>query len=144
MSAIKNISLYIPHVFPNFDKEYIANAFKNIGEVSQIDLVAKQDRNGNNYNAVYVHFKKWYTNKKALTFYDSVMDESKEARLCHDEPWYWIVLPNTAKKPAPIHSVTVGGSRYAANAATQRSAPTATDSTILSTRFALTSAGSPA
>lgn len=101
MSAIKNISLYIPHVFPNFDKEYVTNAFKNIGEVSQIDFVAKQDRNGGNYNAVYVHFKKWYTNKKATTFYNSVVDESKEARLCHDEPWYWIVLPNTAKKYVP-------------------------------------------
>ena len=98
MSAIKNISLYIPHVFPNFDKEYVSKAFKNIGEISQIDFVAKQDRNGNNYNAVYVHFNKWFTNKKALAFYDSVVDESKEARLCHDEPWYWIVLPNTAKK----------------------------------------------
>jgi hypothetical protein len=100
MSAIKNISLYIPHVFPNFDKEYVSKAFKNIGEVSQIDFVAKQGRNGNNFNAVYVHFKKWFTNKKALAFYDSVVDESKEARLCHDEPWYWIVLPNTAKKHA--------------------------------------------
>lgn len=101
MSAIKNISLYIPHVFPNFDKEYVAKAFKNIGEVSQIDFVAKRDRNGNDFNAVYVHFNKWYTNKKALAFYDSVVDESKEARLCHDEPWYWIVLPNTAKKHIP-------------------------------------------
>jgi hypothetical protein len=98
MSAIKNISLYIPHVFPNFDKEYVIKAFKNIGEVSQIDFVAKQDRNGRNFNAVYVHFKKWFTNKKALAFYDSVVDESKEARLYHDEIWYWIVLPNTAKK----------------------------------------------
>ena len=98
MSAIKNISLYIPHVFPNFDKEYVARAFKNIGEVSQIDFVAKQDRNGNDFNAVYVHFNKWYTNKKATAFYNSVVDETKEARLTHDEPWYWIVLPNTAKK----------------------------------------------
>jgi hypothetical protein len=96
MSAIKNISLYIPHVFPNFDKEYVAKAFKNIGEVSQIDFVAKQDRNGNNFNAVYVHFNKWFTNKKALAFYDSVVDESKEARLCHDEPWYWIVNENVS------------------------------------------------
>jgi hypothetical protein len=101
MSAIKNISLYIPHVFPNFDKEYVAKAFKNIGEVSQIDFVAKCDRNGNDFNAVYVHFNKWYSNKKASAFYDSVVDESKEARLCHDEPWYWIVLPNTAKKHIP-------------------------------------------
>jgi len=101
MSAIKNISLYIPHVFPNFDREYVAKAFKNIGDVSQIDFVAKQDRNGGNYNAVYVHFNKWYNNKKATAFYDSVVDESKEARLSHDEPWYWIVLPNTAKKHLP-------------------------------------------
>ena len=95
---MKNISLYIPHVFPNFDKEYVAKAFKNIGEVSQIDFVAKQDRNGKDFNAVYVHFNKWYTNKKATAFYNSVTDETKEARLTHDEPWYWIVLPNTAKK----------------------------------------------
>ena len=101
MSAMKNISLYIPHVFPNFDKEYVAKAFKNIGEVSQIDFVAKQDRNGKDFNAVYVHFTKWYTNKKATAFYNSVVDETKEARLTHDEPWYWIVLPNTAKKHVP-------------------------------------------
>lgn len=101
MSSIKNISLYIPHVFPNFDREYVEKAFKNIGDVSQIDFVAKQDRNGGNYNAVYVHFTKWYTNKKAITFYDNVVDESTEARLYHDEPWYWIVLPNTAKKYVP-------------------------------------------
>lgn len=101
MSAIKNISLYIPHVFPNFDREYVEKAFKNIGEVSQIDFVAKQDRNGGNYNAVYLHFNQWYTNKKAQLFYNSVVDETKEARLVHDEPWYWIVLPNTAKKHVP-------------------------------------------
>jgi hypothetical protein len=101
MSAIKNISLYIPHVFPNFDKEYVARAFNNIGEVSQIDFVAKQDRNGSNFNAVYVHFNKWYTNNEATAFYDSVIDDTKQAQLTHDNKWYWIVLPNTAKKYVP-------------------------------------------
>jgi hypothetical protein len=101
MSVIKNISLYIPHVFPNFDREYLEKAFNGIGEISHIDFVAKQDRNGNNYNSVYVHFKKWYTNKKAQAFYDSVVDESKDARLYYDNIWYWIVLPNTAKKHIP-------------------------------------------
>jgi hypothetical protein len=100
MSAIKNISLYIPHVFPNFDKEFVTNAFKNIGEVSQIDFVAKQDRNGCNYNAVYVHFNKWFTNKKAVSLYESVIG-SKEARLYYDNTWYWILLLNTAKKHIP-------------------------------------------
>jgi hypothetical protein len=101
MSAIKNISLYIPHVFPNFDKEFITNAFNDIGEISHIDFVAKQDRNGCNYNAVYVHFNKWFTNKKAASLYENVVNESKEARLYYDNTWYWIVLPNTAKKHIP-------------------------------------------
>jgi hypothetical protein len=101
MSSINNISLYIPHVFLHFAKEYVAKAFKHIGEVSNIDFVAKQDRKGQNYNAVYVHFNKWYTNKKALAFYNSVVDDSKEARLCHDDHWHWIVLPNTTKKHYP-------------------------------------------
>lgn len=101
MSDFNNISLYIPHVFPNFDKDYITKAFKDIGNVSKIDFVAKQDRNGGNFNAVYIHFNWWHTNKKATAFYDRVVDESKEARLFHDEPWYWIVLPNKAKKHLP-------------------------------------------
>jgi hypothetical protein len=101
MSAIKNISLYIPHVFPNFDKEYVTTAFKNIGEVSNIDFVAKQDRKGDNYNAVYVHFKLWYNNREAVQLYNDVLDVESEARLYHDEQWYWIVLPNTAKKYVP-------------------------------------------
>ena len=101
MSSIKNISLYVPHVFPNFDKDYVTNAFNNIGEVSRVDFIAKVDRNGNNYNALYVHFNKWYTNGTAFQFYFDVVDERKEARLYHDGQWYWIVLPNNTKKYVP-------------------------------------------
>jgi len=93
--------LYVPHVFPNFDKDYVTNAFSNIGEVSRVDFIAKVDRNGNNYNALYVHFNKWYTNGTAFQFYFDVVDERKEARLYHDGQWYWIVLPNNTKKYVP-------------------------------------------
>lgn len=98
MMMLENISLYIPHVFPNFDKEYMTECFKNIGEISRIDFVAKQDRNGKDFNAVYIHFNKWYTNKKATEFHKHVLDESEDTRFYHDNNWYWIVLPNTAKK----------------------------------------------
>lgn len=101
MSANKNISLFIPRVFANFDKEYVVNAFEQIGEVSDVDFVAKQDKNGKFYNAVYVHFNKWHSTKKAQDFYNKVVDETQEARLLHDDPWYWIVLPNIAKKHIP-------------------------------------------
>lgn len=99
MSAIKNFSLYVPHVFPNFNKEYIANAFKSFGEIDHIDVVGKQDRNGKDYNAVYVHFNMWYDTSDNYDFQRDLLNS--EARVYYDGPWYWIVLPNTAKKYNP-------------------------------------------
>jgi predicted RNA-binding protein YlqC (UPF0109 family) len=93
-----NISLFVPHVFTNFKADYIANAFKHIGEVDHIDLVAKVDRKGKYYNSVYIHFKHWHNTLCAQVFYEKVMSEKEQARLYHDDPWFWIVLPNSAKK----------------------------------------------
>lgn len=101
MSAIKNISLYIPHVFPNFDKEYVANAFNDIGEISQIDFVAKRDRTGKNFNAVYVHFNKWYNNTDNRNFQYNIVENGSDKWYHDDSQYYWIVLPNTAKKHIP-------------------------------------------
>ena len=48
---LENMSVYIPHVFPNFTTEYIASVFENlgIGVVNHIDLVAKMDKHGKYY-----------------------------------------------------------------------------------------------
>ena len=99
MSAIKNISLYIPHVFPNFTKEYVAAAFESYGIVDRVDFVAKQDRNGRDYNAVYVHFIEWHDTRDNRNFQAGLLGDSEsDTRVYHDNQWYWIVLPNTAKK----------------------------------------------
>jgi len=102
MSAIKNISLYIPHVFPNFTKEYVGNTFESFGIIDHIDFVAKQDKNGKDYNAVYVHFKEWHDTRENRDFQKTLLNNyESESRVYHDNPWYWIVLPNTAKKYVP-------------------------------------------
>lgn len=100
MSDIQNISLFIPHVFPNFTKEYVAQAFNQYGDVEHIDFVAKQDRNGKDFNSVYVHFNKWYDTEKNRKFQANLLNKNveNENRVYHDSTWYWIVLPNTAKK----------------------------------------------
>ncbi len=95
------VSLYIPYVFNGLDKDYVAYEFGNFGEVSHVDFVAKQDRNGKMYNSVYVHFNYWYSTKTAVDFYNKVMDETREARLYYDDCWYWTVLPNHSKKHIP-------------------------------------------
>jgi hypothetical protein len=93
-------SLFIPHVFPNFDKDYVAKAFAHCGEVERVDLVAKQDRDGKMYNATYVHFKKWHNTQVAIDFQNKVNEGN--TTFYHDSSTYfWIVLPNTGKKHLP-------------------------------------------
>jgi hypothetical protein len=100
---LENMSVYIPHVFPNFTSEYIGSVFEklNIGIVDYVDLVAKVDRQGKPYNAAYIHFKYWCSGPAAENMYYRIKDTSKEARIVHDEPWFWILLENKAKKYEP-------------------------------------------
>ena len=101
MAAIKNISLFVPHVFPNFTKEYVANIFENeIGPVENVDFVLKQDRNGKEFNSAYIHFKYWNNTAENINL-QAKLSCQQEARVYHDNPWYWIVLPNNAKKYIP-------------------------------------------
>jgi hypothetical protein len=99
MSANKNLSLFIPFVFPNFDQKYVTNAFATVGNVERVDFVEKQDRAGKTYNAVYVHFNKWYINKLANNIYEQCFEKNGQTQFYHDDSnYFWIVLPNTAKK----------------------------------------------
>ena len=99
----QQLSLYIPHVFPNFTQEYIKDVFEfmEFGNVERVDLVSKMDKNGSPYNSAYIHFSEWFTTPVAENFKARVLDPEREARIIHDDPWYWIVLENTAKKHVP-------------------------------------------
>ena len=101
MSAIKNISLFVPHVFPNFTQKYVAEAFADVGEVGRVDFVAKQDRDGKDFNAAYIHFNRWYDSRPAITIQDSIANDGSTKFYHDDSEYYWIVLPNTAKKHLP-------------------------------------------
>ena len=102
MSSNKNLSLFIPFVFPNFDQKYVANAFSKIGNVDRVDFVTKQDRAGKAYNAVYVHFKEWYNNNLADHIWEECFEKNTKTEFYHDDTeYFWIVLPNTAKKHMP-------------------------------------------
>ena len=103
MSAqISNISLYIPHVFPNYTKEDVTEVFENqkIGKVSHVDFVSKMGQDGKVYNAAYIHFDFWCDTIANRNFQARICDPAKEARIVYDEPWHWIVLENKARKYA--------------------------------------------
>lgn len=102
MSAIKNISLYIPHVFANYSKDDIARVFNDfIGSVKTVDLVVKRGKDGKTFNAAYIHFRSWHNTIATQNFQERVLDPNQEARIVYDDPWYWICLENKSRKVAP-------------------------------------------
>ena len=97
------MSLYIPHIFANYSKEDVAKVFEDhkIGKVKNIDFISKLGQDGKPFNAAYIHFEHWYNNVAAANFQSRVIDLKKEARIMYEDPWYWIVLENKARKVAP-------------------------------------------
>jgi hypothetical protein len=104
-TTMKNISLFIPHIFANYRKEDVINIFedKQIGKVNHIDYI-KKFNNGTDYYAAYIHFDHWYDNSDAVKLHEDVLDTKKEARIMYEDPWYWIVLENKTPQKINIRS----------------------------------------
>jgi len=101
MSSInQQLSLFVPYMFANITEARVSKVFSALllGEVSRVDFVPKTDKNGKSYNAAYIHFNLWYDSDTVAHFQERVTNSEKEARIVYDEPWYWIVLENTAIK----------------------------------------------
>ena len=98
-----SFSIYIPYVFPNITGDRICDAFafNGYGIVQRIDFVSKMDSMGKNYNGAFVHFSHWFETEVAARFREKIEDPEKQARIVYDDPWFWIVLPNTGKKVVP-------------------------------------------
>ena len=96
MSSIT--SVFIPRVFINISKERIAKIFDSLdlGIVDKIDFVKKQGPNGA-YHAVYVHMKYWLKTTASRQFREKLVSKDG-AKLVYEDPWYWVVLPNTADR----------------------------------------------
>ena len=89
----QQLSVYLPHVFPEQAScDYISAIFHSLG-IADVKHVEFQRIVGG-YQA-YVFMNKWYNNFSVDYIQHQIIDEDKEARLVHDDPYYWILLPNT-------------------------------------------------
>lgn len=99
-AQMKNISLFIPHIFANYTKQDVIKVFEEeqqIGKVNHIDFIKKYN-NGTEYYAGYIHFDYWNENPVAIQLQEDILDVNKEAHIMYEDPWYWIVLENKTNK----------------------------------------------
>jgi hypothetical protein len=114
-SINQQLSLFVPYMFPNITEARVSAVFSALllGEVHHVDFIPKTDKNGRNYNAAYIHFAFWHESDTAAHFQERVTNPGKEARLVYDEPWFWIVLENTAVKTPKAQETEFVSSDYA-------------------------------
>jgi len=88
----KNPSLCIPRVFLNISESRIRNIFKelNLGVIERVDIVKKTTEKGENFNRVFIHFQRWFTNENANTAKERLLN-GKEIKIIYDDPWFWKV-----------------------------------------------------
>ena len=92
-------SVCIPRIFNNIPTSKIVNTFErlNLGEVEYVDIVMKTSKNNEPIKMAFIHFHQWYNNYGANSLRRKIEDPNCEAKLVYDDPWYWIVLPNTSQ-----------------------------------------------
>ena len=90
-------SICIPRVFPNIDARRIRRVFDelNMGEIDRIDIVRKQTEKGENFNRVFVHFKRWANGGNADVARERLLN-GKEIKIVYDDPWFWKVSASRA------------------------------------------------
>jgi len=97
----------IPRVFPNIDERRIRRIFDelNMGEIHHVDIVGKKTPQGETFNRVFVHFRRWFNNPNANTARERLIN-GKEVKIIYDEPWFWKITAyrETAATPQPIVS----------------------------------------
>jgi len=92
-------SLYIPRIFNNIPDKKITSTFQNLnlGKIKNIDIIRKIGRDGSTVKMAFVHFESWnYYNSAAVNLRIQIEDPNTDAKLVYDDPWYWILLPNTS------------------------------------------------
>lgn len=92
-------SLCIPRIFNNIPDKKITTTFENlnIGKIKSIDIIDKIGRDGSTFKMAFVHFESWnYYNSSAVNLRKQIEDPNLVAKIVYDDPWHWILLPNTS------------------------------------------------
>jgi hypothetical protein len=91
-------SLCIPRVFPNITEARIRKIFGELhmGDIERVDIVAKTTEQGQKFNRVFVHFRKWNKGGNAEVARERLLN-GKDIKIVYDEPWFWKI--SAYKKP---------------------------------------------
>ena len=100
------LSLCIPRVFKNITRDRIARCFAlalGVSErepsfINRIDMVARTDKNGQDYWRVFIHLSHYPTTSEGASV-EGMISSGETVTIVYDEPWFWKVSMSRLSKP---------------------------------------------
>jgi hypothetical protein len=85
-------ALCIPRVHINVNESQIRKIFDELelGTIDRVDLVPKYTYNGEKYNRIFIHFKKWFYNENAKKARERLLS-GFEIKVIYEQPFFWKV-----------------------------------------------------
>lgn len=106
MSSIRDLkssepSLCIPRVFSNITEERVWQVLNELelGEIDRIDMVERETRDGDLYQRVFIHFKRWNGAQTQGGIVRQRVLDGEEVKIVYDDPWFWKVSASRSKRP---------------------------------------------
>ena len=92
-------SLCIPRVFKNITETRVRSVIGqlDLGDIDRVDLVMKKTPNGEEFQRVFIHFRRWYKNENADKARRRLIT-GNEVKIVYDEPWFWKVSANRSNQ----------------------------------------------
>lgn len=122
-------SLCIPRIFNNIHDKKITSTFENLnlGKIKDIDIIYKIGRDGSTFKMAFVHFESWnYYNSAAVNLRMQIEDPNMVAKIVYDDPWHWILLPNTSNVANESNNTIYSYTQESSSLTTKLNEPTTT------------------
>jgi len=101
MIPMNEPSLCIPRTFSNITWQKVKEVFEELfgkGTIERVDVVKKTHDNGESFNRVFVHFRKWPSDQANQAIRQRLLD-GEEIKIVYDEPWFWKCSKSRVPKP---------------------------------------------
>jgi hypothetical protein len=94
-------SMCIPRTFINITRNHVYKTINdlNLGVIDHIDMVRRKNEKGEDFQRVFIHFSKWYSNSVADRA-RTLLLSGKEVKVIYEDPWFWKISANRSSERA--------------------------------------------
>lgn len=100
-------SICIPRVFANITEARVRAIIRelDLGAIERVDMVERENKAGEKYQRVFIHFQEWYVTTESGEANESAIEvrrrlvAGEEVKVVYDDPWFWKLSASKSARP---------------------------------------------